>query len=96
MGHSNPFVTGERSWTLGHKPEREGLVSQLPAPHAATTSSNSPAASTDSIIGNRNSHIDHLPQGCPSYNRVTAKNRVPFNSEAEAQAAGYRKAGNCR
>jgi type VI secretion system secreted protein VgrG len=50
----------------------------------------------DSGIGNRNSHVYHLPQGCPSYNRVTAKNRVPFNSEAEAQAAGYRKAGNCR
>jgi len=57
MGHSNPFVTGERSWTLGHKPAREGLVSQLPAPHAATTSSHSSAASTDSIIGNRNSHV---------------------------------------
>ncbi len=25
MGHSNPFVTGERSWTLGHKNSKEGL-----------------------------------------------------------------------
>ncbi len=25
MGHSNPFVTGERNWTLGHKNSQEGL-----------------------------------------------------------------------
>lgn len=28
MGHHNPFVTGERTWTLGHKPSREGLAGQ--------------------------------------------------------------------
>ncbi|RUF61058.1 endonuclease [Pseudomonas aeruginosa] len=96
MGRNNPFVTGERSWTLGHKPLRDGLVSQLPAPHAAPASSHPSAASFGSIIGDRNSNVYHLPQGCPSYNRVATKNRVPFNSEAEAQAAGYRKARNCR
>ena len=96
MGHNNPFVTGERSWTLGYKPTRDGLVSLLPSPRAALDSSYPSAASLGSIIGNRNSHVYHLPQGCPSYDRVAAKNRVPFNSEVEAQAAGYRKAGNCR
>lgn len=96
MGHSNPFVTGERSWTLGHKPSREGLVSQLPVRPPAQSAPTPAAASADSIIGNRNSHIYHLPSGCPSYSQVAAKNRVPFGSEAEAQAAGYRKAGNCR
>lgn len=95
MGHNNPFVTGERSWTLGHKPARDGLVSRQSAPRTAQTSPHPSAASLGSIIGNRNSHVYHLPQGCPSYNSVAAKNRVPFNSEAEAQAAGYRKAGNC-
>jgi deoxyribonuclease-1 len=29
MGHQNPFITGDRSWTLGHKPSREGIVNQL-------------------------------------------------------------------
>jgi deoxyribonuclease-1 len=96
MGHSNPFVTGERGWALGHKPAREGLVSRLPVPHAAPNSSHMSAAHNDGIIGNRHSHIYHLPQGCPSYHRVAAKNRVQFSSETEAQAAGYRKAGNCR
>lgn len=46
------------------------------------------------IIGNRNSHIYHLPN-CPSYSRVAERNRVTFGSEAEARAAGFRKAGNC-
>lgn len=49
-----------------------------------------------SIRGNRNSKIYHLPQGCPSYNKIAPKNIVNFNSEEEAKAAGYRKAKNCR
>ncbi|TWI46840.1 deoxyribonuclease-1 [Pseudomonas duriflava] len=98
MGHHNPFVTGERQWTLGYKPVGEGIVSPIPARNSrsaqpATTSS---SVSSVTIIGNKNSHIYHLPQGCPSYTKVSAKNQVSFNSEAEAQAAGYRKAGNCK
>src|SRR5690606_30548873 len=48
------------------------------------------------IRGNRNSKIYHLPQGCPGYNQLGETNRVLFNSEQEAQQAGYRRAGNCR
>lgn len=93
MGHQNPFITGERSWRLGHKPRREGIVRSIPTRTAAATTEK---ASSGMIIGNRNSKIYHLPQGCPSYDKVSAKNQVPFKSEAEASAAGYRKAGNCR
>jgi endonuclease YncB( thermonuclease family) len=50
--------------------------------------------STGPIIGNRNSRIYHLPN-CPDYNKVSERNRVPFKTEAEALAAGYRKARNC-
>jgi endonuclease YncB( thermonuclease family) len=46
------------------------------------------------IIGNRNSHIYHWP-GCPGYTKIAEKNQVPFNSPAEAEAAGYRAAKNC-
>ncbi|MCA9774264.1 MAG: endonuclease/exonuclease/phosphatase family protein [Myxococcales bacterium] len=46
------------------------------------------------IIGNARSKVYHLP-GCPSYAAVGAGNRRPFASEAEAIAAGYRRAGNC-
>lgn len=47
------------------------------------------------VQGNRNSMIYHVP-GCPGYGAMKPKNVVDFSSEAEAAAAGYRKAGNCR
>jgi micrococcal nuclease len=53
-----------------------------------------PTTAGGQIIGNRNSKIYHLPN-CPDYNKVSANNRVPFKTEVEAQAAGYRKARNC-
>ena len=53
-----------------------------------------PTTATGPIIGNRNSRIYHLPN-CPDYSKVSERNRVPFKTEAEAQAAGYRKARNC-
>jgi hypothetical protein len=53
-----------------------------------------PATATGSIVGNRNSKIYHL-SNCPDYSKVSERNRVPFKSDAEAQAAGYRKARNC-
>lgn len=46
------------------------------------------------VIGNARSKIYHLP-GCHSYDRVGERNRTPFATEAEAVAAGYRRAGNC-
>jgi deoxyribonuclease-1 len=100
MGHANPFVTGERSWTSGYKPAGEGIVS--PRPQRVTKATSAPqvigSASTSAgvIIGNKNSHLYHLPVGCPSYDRVSPKNQVSFGSIAEAEAAGFRKAGNCR
>lgn len=47
------------------------------------------------VHANRNSGIYHLPQGCPSYGRVSARNLVVFASEDDAIAAQYRRAGNC-
>jgi micrococcal nuclease len=47
------------------------------------------------IHGNRKSKVYHLT-GCPDYHRLKPENVVPFASEREAIAAGYRKAGNCR
>jgi hypothetical protein len=46
------------------------------------------------IIGNRNSNIYHRAD-CPDFNKVSEKNRVYFETEAEAERAGYRKARNC-
>lgn len=43
------------------------------------------------IRGNRNSRIYHLPQDA-SYHKIAPRNIVLFESEAQAQAAGYRRA----
>ena len=46
------------------------------------------------VIGNRRSRIYHRPD-CPSYTATVPKNRMMFNSEAEAEAAGFHRAENC-
>lgn len=46
------------------------------------------------VLGNRQSGIYHTAQ-CPGFHKMGQKNRVPFESEAQAAAAGYRKAKNC-
>ena len=95
MGHSNPFVTGERRWTLGHRNVGEGVRSELPADHPARAAPREEAQG-GMIRGNRNSRVYHLPVGCPSYDAISPRNIVEFESEEEAMEAGYRKAGNCR
>lgn len=68
-----------------------------PSPNNATKNTNSSSKvainniSNLKIKGNRESKIYHLPGGA-SYNRISEKNTVYFNSEKEAKAAGYRKA----
>src|SRR5262245_38320850 len=66
---------------------RRGKFVKAPGAKPATTA-------TGPIIGNRNNKIYQLP-ACPDYSKILEKNRVPFKTEAEAQAAGYRKARNC-
>lgn len=59
---------------------------------AATTTQRVDMNTNDSgkIIGNRNSHIYHVP-GQAGY-RMNSSNAVYFQTEQQAQAAGYRKA----
>ncbi len=52
------------------------------------------APANSAIIGNQKSKVYHRPD-CPGATRVSAQNRVRFATEAEAQKAGYRLAGNC-
>jgi endonuclease YncB( thermonuclease family) len=59
-----------------------------------TASAASTGAASGEVHGNRNTRVYHLP-GCPGYNRMKPTNLVPFATEAEAQQAGYRRAGNC-
>ena len=46
------------------------------------------------IIGNNNSKSYHRPD-CPGYRGMAEKNRVFFKTVEEAEAAGYKRAGNC-
>jgi deoxyribonuclease-1 len=96
MGHSNPFVTGERSWTQGYKSVGDGVVSAIAAssPQVAAQPTLASASGVGSIIGNRKSQVYHLSMGCPGYGQMSAKNQITFDTESEAQAAGDRKAGN--
>ena len=98
MGHSNPFVTGDRRWMPGYKAVGDGVVSALPVdpPRVPVQPTLASASATGSIIGNRKSQIYHLSMGCPGFGQVSAKNQIAFDSEVEAQTAGYRKAGNCK
>lgn len=93
MGHHNEFVTGERTWTLGHKSSGDGVARSSGVRDAARVP---PVAANDSsfIRGNRNSKIYHLP-ACPSYDAMNPRNRVEFSDESKAIESGYRKARNC-
>jgi endonuclease YncB( thermonuclease family)/methylphosphotriester-DNA--protein-cysteine methyltransferase len=53
-----------------------------------------PAPPEGTIIGNNNSKSYHRPD-CPGYRGMAENNRVFFKSVEEAEAAGYKRAGNC-
>ncbi|OTA18808.1 deoxyribonuclease I [Xenorhabdus beddingii] len=105
MGHHNPFVTGSKKWTLGHKNAGQGWVAPAGMPKQNNLHAGSDQASTqkvastavqgDMIKGNKNSQIYHFTH-CSGYKTVADKNVIYFRSEAEAKQAGYRLAGNCK
>lgn len=49
---------------------------------------------TAGVIANRRSRIYHL-ENCPALVRMKEANRVSFATAADAEAAGYRPAGDC-
>ena len=52
-------------------------------------------AESGQVIGNRRSHLYHAPN-CRGAVATSEKNRVAFKTAAEAEAAGYRKARDCK
>ncbi len=95
MGHHNLFVTGERNWTLGHKNSGEGVSSKLVHRSTKSTQLTKPSEINSQIKGNRNSLKYHLAH-CTGFKTTSSKNAVMFSNEAEAQSAGYIRAGNCK
>ena len=49
---------------------------------------------TAQVIGNRRSHVYHQPN-CAAVVRMKVANRIRLATAAEAEAAGYRTAGDC-
>lgn len=95
MGHHNPYVTGDRIWgsvNTGMVTSKESAIQE----GSRTLTEERLIEHELPIIGNKKSNIYHLPEGCPSYSKVSHKNQVHFRSEHEALSNGYRKAGNCR
>jgi hypothetical protein len=66
-------------WEFGHP-------DQSPSSAAAPGRS-----SSGQIVSNKNSMVYHL-SNCPDYQETAERNRVCFNSEAEAQRDEFRKA----
>ena len=66
----------------------------LAAQSVSTSAQGGAKAPAGAVVGNRRSHIYEWP-GCPYYDAISPKNRVPFSSPQAAEAAGYRPAHNC-
>ena len=78
--------TGSNEASKSSSPKRSNDSTGNPASNHGDMNT----AETGKIVGNRNSHIYHVP-GQAGY-RMNSANAIYFNSETEAQAAGYRKA----
>lgn len=87
--------------SVASKPKATPATTQSPkavpvaAPASVPAEATQPIGATGEIIGNKNSKIYHKP-GCPGYASVSEKNQIRFKSAEEAEAAGFKRAGNCK
>ena len=81
-GKRNPFI------------DQPSLVAAPPIPASSPTAPSPSPAAGGTVRGNKASKLYHRP-ACPGYTSIAERNRVEWASEAEARAAGYRKATNC-
>jgi len=70
-----------------------GAQHSLPKATQSPTAPESQDLVTRSVVGNKCSGKYHLPY-CSGYSQINLENLVEFASTAEAEAAGYRRAGN--
>ncbi|HGN1704919.1 TPA: endonuclease [Providencia rettgeri] len=97
MGHHNPFVTGEKKWNLGHKNGSEGLtiLSSSPSLSKQKEKIRKNENNLFEIKGNISSKKYHFSH-CSGFKTTADKNAKMFDTEADAQAAGFQRAGNCQ
>jgi micrococcal nuclease len=77
------------------KAAKRGLWSQVGAVPPWDWRSGKSVPATAGVVGNRRSHLYHAPnrRGAAA---MSEKNKVAFRTAAEAEAAGCRRAGDCR
>lgn len=102
MGHHNPFVTGEKVWTLDHQNSGEGIdaqfspkPAQLIPPQPLIGNSTRTTTPSPQVKGNQQSRKYHLAH-CSGFKTTLDKNMIMFSTESEAKRAGYQLAGNCK
>lgn len=71
--------------------ERLDKKEEIKKENTAAEETNNKGITSGKIQGNKNSKIYHVPGG-KNYGKVSPQNSVWFDTEEEAQAAGYRKA----
>lgn len=71
------------------------VVANQPQTKSTPAQASNSRSANVAIIGNRKTLVYHRPD-CPSYNAVSEKNRVSFDSESDALTQHYRLAGNCK
>ena len=71
--------------------------SQVETAKSPTNAAAVVTATEDSVyyVASRNGQVYHLPF-CSGAKRITEANKITFKSKAEAEAAGYRPAANCK
>src|SRR5215211_4369757 len=78
-------------WVIRDRQRVTSFPNSEPAPSEQVLA---PISQEGPIRGNRRSMIYHWT-GCPNYDDIAMHNRVPFNTRAEAERAGFRAARNC-
>lgn len=94
FNNANPDVVNKKNIASTPPPVVQKPVNTpaVQKPVSKGTTQNYIADTKQGVIkGNRKSKIYHVPGGA-SYNRISVNNTVYFNSESDAQAAGYRRA----
>ena len=106
LADRNLFISGVlvlvalASFGLGR--QSTGEVAAEVVPIQAAVAADEPAASAASTplpttyyVASKNGETYHLPH-CSGAKNIAEANKITFNSKAEAEAAGYRPAQNCK
>jgi deoxyribonuclease-1 len=95
MGHSNDFVTGEKRWYPGYLSAQPEVSDAEPVASTHRIDAAPQTSQSTAVVGNKNSKKYHLPH-CSGYSQIKRENQQPFATEAQAIAAGFQLAGNCK